>query len=105
MRRASEVRVTDNHAGGGTMSILTPSCTHELRSKDGAPRTFAVQETLTVGRQGEDADGEGADPTVARAGPRHRRPTRSPAAGRRRKTDRRRTRERQPSWRRRARPL
>jgi hypothetical protein len=36
MRRASEVRVTDNHAGGGTMSILTPSCTHELRSKDGA---------------------------------------------------------------------
>ena len=36
MRQASEVRVADNHAGGGTLSILTPSCTHELRSKDGA---------------------------------------------------------------------
>ena len=30
-----QVRVADNHAGGGTMSILTPSCTHEIRSKDG----------------------------------------------------------------------
>ena len=29
------MRVADNHAGGGTMSILTPSCTHEVRSKDG----------------------------------------------------------------------
>ena len=35
MRDATEVRVADNHAGGGIMSILTPSCTHEIRSKDG----------------------------------------------------------------------
>ena len=30
-----QVRVADNHAGGGTMTILTPSCAHEIRSKDG----------------------------------------------------------------------
>ena len=34
-RDAMEVRVSDTHTGGGTLSVVTPKTTYEVRSKDG----------------------------------------------------------------------